>query len=128
MTDEYQISQGHDNAGSLQTMVPQPHMTGLEWGSREIAGDMLMKLDGFKRGHLVFDYMSKAQRIAFETQAGLSEGVESALVTVRIPRNSDRAFTNFNATIVAPAMPDEAAFASGKYVPIDFVLEGLIEI
>lgn len=128
MTDKYQIYPGWDMAGSLVDMIIQPSMPGQSWPSREMAGDLLTKPDGFKHCQLIFDFMSIAQRVSFETQAGLSETVESARVTVRVPRNSDRAFTNYNAVITSGPMPDDIAFKFGKYNPITYYLDGMIEI
>lgn len=128
MADQYELAIGHNQTGSLAAVYPQPKMTGIAAGRRTQAGDQLIYQDGLRKAMWHFGYMRKPWWIAFLAQAGLGEGTPSAYVTVRMPRNSDRAFTNYNATIILPDLPDQAHWDATVYQDIDFALIAIEEI
>lgn len=128
MADQYQIAQGHNQAGSLQAVYPQPKMPGIAAGRRTEGGDHLIYQDGFRKATWHYGYMRKAWWVAFLAQAGLGEGTPSAAVTVRMPRNTERAFTNYNATIILPDLPDQAHWDATVYQDISFELIAIKEI
>lgn len=105
--DYYKIAAGHNNAGGLVTILPQPRTDKIEWGRRQTAGNSLTYVDGFGSTLLVFDAMKRSEFNTLMTTLGFSATVKSTLVTLRLRRNFDRAFANFNATVDYPELEQE---------------------
>lgn len=115
----YQIAAGWNNAGGLTDIAVQPRMAQLAPGRRQTAGDGVVYEDGFESGVLNYGYLIKADYSALLTQFGLTSAA-SAKVTIRLPRNSDRTFQNYNAVIVRP---DNLQFERGKWLDVNFKLQ-----
>lgn len=132
MADKYQIAIGHNMAGSLQDVVPQPRMPGIKKGRRTPAGDGLIKDDGLENAVWLYGYQTPDQLTDFMAAAGIGRGTPSAYVTVRMPQNEPvtgaRYFRNYNATIVMPDMPDEARYEATVYQELQFRLIYVDEI
>lgn len=124
----YKIATGWNNAGSLNDVVPQPRSLGIVAGRRTQGGDRVIYEDGFRSVKWQWGFMSTAQWSSFLTTAGLGDGTPSAKVTISTPRNYDRAFTNYNAVIVMPNLPDDTRFEMSVFQDIAVMLQSLEEI
>lgn len=115
----YKAATGFNNAAGLADLSPQPACPGLDSGVIETGGDGLDYEDGvlpttFDYGFLTYsDYSSLLSQLG-----GLSDSVKSARITVRLKRNSDRTFANYNAIVIRPDPKNDG----GKYVNVRFVL------
>ena len=124
----YKLAQGWNNAGSLSDVTPQPRSLGILAGRRTQAGDRVIYEDGFRSVKWQWGFLTIDQWSALLTQAGLGDGTPSAKVTISTPRNYDRAFTNYNAVIVMPNLPDETRFEMSVFQDINITLQSLEEI
>lgn len=124
----YKIAQGWNNAGSMNDVTPQPRSLGIVAARRTQTGDRTIYEDGFRSVKWLWGYLTIDQWSDLLTQAGLGDGTPSAKVTISTPRNYDRAFTNYNAVIVMPPLPDEARFEMSVFQDIAFTLQSLEEI
>jgi hypothetical protein len=115
----YQIAAGHDNEAGLTAIDPQPRMSQLAPGRRQVAGNGMVYEDGFETATLDYGYLTKVQYDALLTAFGL-DSAASAQVTIRVPRNSDRTFQNYNAVIVRPASLN---LDRGKWLGVSFQLQ-----
>ncbi len=115
----YQIAIAWDNAGGLADMSKQPRTRGLSPGRRQQAGDRLIKEDGFLRTVLEYGFMTPTEYSTAQSEAGLTSAA-SAKVTIRLPRNLDRAFTNYNAVIEDISPPSTATFDRGLWISVRF--------
>lgn len=125
----YQYALGYDNTGDLQDWpllddLP-PRVGGLRAGRRTIVGNGSTIQDGKQSCVIDYGFINTADLTtllaAFELDP--ENGSASRAVTVKLPRNKDRAFTNYNAIIVAPDFPQNGEFIRGKWGPTQFVLQ-----
>ena len=124
----YQIAQAKDNVGGLADLntTHDPRMVGLEYGKVDWGLDKKKYENSTRSCVLVWGFMTKTDLAAFMTQAGLSDTVLSAEVTIKLPANITRTLTNYNAIIHAPAFPDEAEYGGvNKYVNIEFLVSDI---
>lgn len=128
MTDEYQLAQGWNNAGSLAPVDPQPKVFGQKAARRTQAGDRLIYEDGFRSTVWKFGYLTLPQWKALQDSVGIGDGTPSAKVTVRTTKNYQHEFANFNAIIVEPDFPDEAQYDRGKILEVSLTLQSLEEL
>lgn len=112
----YQFAAGYNNAAGLADLdlankgiTWQPRMTGLSVGRRLQTGDGHIVERGMKSCILQFGFLNEAQYTAFLTQTGLDSAV-SVECTLRMPNNADRSFTNYNAILVRPDIPNDGAW------------------
>lgn len=125
----YLIAVGHNNTAGYGTPHPQPQCRGMAYGRRTLAGNGIEYEDGYRSSVWRWGYMTGAQKIAFEAQAGLGEGTTSAAVTVCTTRNSDRTFANYNATILLPDIPESGSrFEFTVWQDVEYRLVRLEEI
>lgn len=120
----YQKAAGYNNAGGLTDISIQPASPGLTAGRRQVAGNRQEIEDGRYTSELVYGYLTKSQYNSLLTEFGLTTNA-SAEITIRMPRNSDREFANYNAVIVRPDIGKDAEFRLGKYLNVRFRLRGI---
>ncbi len=120
----YQIAIAWDNAGGLADMTKQPRTRGLSPGRRQQAGDRLIKEDGTLSTILEYGFLTIVEYTALQSEFGLTS-VASAKVTIRLPRNLDRAFTNYNGVIEDISPPSTASFDRGLWINARFRVTGL---
>lgn len=119
----YQIASGHDNAGGLVTVTPQPASPGILYPRRIYAASGAVYEDGTPYTLWVYsDILTADQYDALLTAFGLTAAV-SALVTVRTISGEDRTtYTTYNARIVRPRNGDTAKYANGFWHDVVFVI------
>jgi len=122
----YQIAAGWDNTGGLAdfsylTRKP-PRMAGITYGETRVAGDHLEYEDGYRVAELVYGWLTKTEIAALLSQFGLSDSTISAKVTIKLPANASRTFTNYNAVIHAPKYPDDGEHYFGVWRDVTFPL------
>lgn len=99
----YQIAAGHNSAGSLATITPQPAMPELpDYASLEFHADDRAYVHGYLSATLVWEELLASEIATVLTAFGLSNTTRSAYVTVRLRTDSDSGFANYNATCVYP--------------------------
>lgn len=104
----YKIAAGHNNANGYVSLPWTVRTQKIDWGRRQVAGDGLTKFDGFGSTQLIIDAIKRSELSALlTTTIGFTAAAKSKLVTVRLRRNFDRAFADFNATIDYPEMDGE---------------------
>jgi len=112
----YQFATGYNNAAGLADfnitvhgVTWQPRMVGLAIGRRLQTGDGHIVERGFSNAVLSFGFLNEAEYTAFLTQTGLDSAV-SVECTLRLPNNADRTFTNYNAILVRPDIPNDGSW------------------
>lgn len=120
----YQIADGHNNAGGLVDITPQPACEGVRYPVHVMGGDGTPKNKG--AAFAIFRYSgelneSSDQFTSLLTQFGLSSALFND-VTVSII-NEDRAtFTNYNGRIIKPFNTE---YKKAYYRDIEFVIINL---
>lgn len=117
----YQVSDGWDNEGGLTELSIQPRCEGLRKGRRRIAGDQLTYDDGDLIGELVFDYMTKEQKAAIDSELGV-DSESSNKITITLPFGASRTFNNYNAIVEAPDETVNARFERTRWLQIRYAL------
>lgn len=93
----YQVAAGHDNAGALADLAPQPATpNSLQQPALVTAGDGTSSTQGFPFMELFWTKLTRAEYNAIRAAFGFTDTVYSAPVTVNI-RLPDDTFTNKNA-------------------------------
>lgn len=115
----YQVADNFNNAAGLADLDPQPACPGLDDGRVIIGGDGLEYEDGVLPTSFDYGFLTYPDYDSLLDQFGLSDTVRSNQITVRLKRNSDRAFANHNAIVIRPAPKNQG----GKYVNVRFVLK-----
>ena len=105
----YQVATGYNNAAGLTTLTHQPFCMGIRAGRRVIAGNGMLIEDGLGSADLVFNLLKKAQYSTVLAEFFITSA-PSAQITMRMPRNSDRAFANFNAIVLRPDLPVDGSY------------------
>lgn len=120
----YQVADNWDNEGALADLSVQPRCEGLRVGRRRIAGDGLIYDDGNLTGELIFDYMTKAQKTAIDSELGLSS-VSSNKITITLPYGANRTVGNYNAIVDRPDETVSARFERTRWLQIRYILRGI---
>lgn len=97
----YQIASGYDNVAGLTQLDPQPRCPGINSGRTIVSVDGMIYEDGYGNADLIYTVLTKDEYDSLLTQMGLTS-VKSAQVTVSLPQNQDRNFSNYNAIITKP--------------------------
>jgi hypothetical protein len=115
----YAAAVGHNNTAGLQHLAPQPRSTRLIPGRVIAAANGLVYEDGGYTARLVYDALTWAQYTALLAQLGLTN-TKSALVTLRLRRDSDNAFAPYNATVTRPTFDENAEASLGILLDVAF--------
>jgi hypothetical protein len=110
----YQFAAGHDNAGGLATVTPQPSCEGIIPGRVSEGLDGNFFEDGFQNCVWSFSCATAEQAEVLYSAFGLTT-VRSALCTIRTTVNETgtdevRDFANFNAVIKKPVIGKEGTY------------------
>lgn len=96
----YQVADGHNNAGSMADVTPQPATPGaIEYPQIRYPGSGDAVFHGEAYIDLVWTSLERDQYNTLMTQFGLSQTVASNQVTVAI-RQDDDTFGNYNGTAI----------------------------
>lgn len=114
----YEIAAGWDNEAGLVEISKQPRLITMAAGRRQTAGDGLIYEDGFLTASLEYGFLTPAEYDTLLGEFGLSSAA-SAKVTIALPQNEDRVFTNYNAIIIRPEAP---RFERGLWLDVSFSL------
>lgn len=111
-----QFAAGFDNVAGLADIAVvyrgvtwQPRITGLKIGRRIQTGDGHIVKRGFLSAAMRFGFQYLAQYGAFLAQTGL-DSAESVECTLSLPNNDDRTYTNYNAILIKPDIPDDGVW------------------
>jgi len=123
----FQLALGHNNAAGLADLVTlpvspgPPYTPGLKYARTIIPSSQKKYRDGLYT-EWRFSFLTKAQRAAFETQAGLSEAVPWSEVTINTLTNDYTTFDTYNAIIWRPDPEDSYTMDRGKLLDVVYRL------
>lgn len=117
----YQVADGHNNAAGLATMTKQPKCEGIVPGRRIRTLGRTVYEDGYSSAVLVYTMVTSADVETILTELGIFSAVSND-ITIRLPRNGDRDFTNYNATAVQPEWVREGRYKQGFYEDVEIPL------
>ena len=123
----YQIAIGHNNAAGLADIDPQPRTPRLIPGRVVYAVSGLVYEDGGYRTQFIYDALGWDDYTALLTAFGLSSA-KSALVTVRLRKDTDNSFANYNAIIERPTFDETAEARLSRLVNITFNVHRIVAI
>jgi hypothetical protein len=118
----YQIADGHDQAGSLAAIIPQPKSPGVQQAKRVFAASAVYDT-GVTFCLWVFTALTEAEYTSLLSQCGLSSAVTNE-VTIKTTETDDRTtWTDYNGLIIKPFNPK---FDAGYYRDVEFMIRELV--
>lgn len=115
----FQAATGHNNAGSLADVTPQPRSEGIQYADIRYSADGSVVRHGYARTEWRYGFMTRTQFAAMQSALGVSESTKSAAVTIRTLINSDfQTYANYNATAINPEPGDGYTFEGGMYLNV----------
>lgn len=119
----YKVALGFDNTGDLEDLAYQPRCPGLAEARRSVNGNGKIIGDGGYTAQLIYEGHKLPAWEELLEQFGLDEGALSSEVTITLPNNVDREFSNYNAIVEMPLIPIETNYSFGAFLTIRFNLK-----
>lgn len=115
----YKVAIGHNNTAGLTDITPQPRTPRLLPGEVIYAASGLVYEDGAYTTRLLYNALSWSAYTALLAQFGLTSA-KSAAVTLRLRKDTDNTFANYNAILVRPTFEDGAVAMRRKLRDVRF--------